>query len=174
MLFSRFAQSAIALLLLVIGFAAPTHAQGNKPIRSGTWYEDRVATSVNGTASQNMTVTFAQTPGDMFLNITNVACTFIVNSTSAGNQTLWDVNMIVGTTSGANDLGRFYPLRGNIAAPESSGTGTKYYSIIRDGIFFKLGPGRYPSITILAPGTGNSNLFSTSVGCIIVGNLTDS
>jgi hypothetical protein len=44
MLFPRFAQSAAAFALLIIGFVMPAHAQNNKQIISGTWYEDRAAT----------------------------------------------------------------------------------------------------------------------------------
>jgi hypothetical protein len=51
MLFSRFAQSAAALLLVTVGFAAPAHAQQNKQIISGTWYEDRASAVTSTPAS---------------------------------------------------------------------------------------------------------------------------
>jgi hypothetical protein len=66
MLFSRTIKSAAALVLLTIGFAAPVHAQFNKQIISGTWYEDR-ASSTN--TSTQLTLTFAQTPANQFLNV---------------------------------------------------------------------------------------------------------
>ena len=70
MFFSRFAQAA-ALLLLTIGFAAPVHAQNNKQIISGTWYEDRANTTFSGTS---LNLGFTQTPTNQFLNFTNVSC----------------------------------------------------------------------------------------------------
>jgi hypothetical protein len=59
MLFSRFAQSAATLVLLTIGLAAPTYAQNNKQIISGTWYEDRASEPTAPGAS--ILLTFAQT-----------------------------------------------------------------------------------------------------------------
>jgi hypothetical protein len=158
MLFSRF---AAALALLTIGFAAPVHAQNNKQVISGTWYEDRAAVS---TSSSKTFLAFAQTPTDQFLNITNVSCSAAVLSA----QVISDMTLNAGTTPGANDLGRPYVIRGN-AIPETTST-SKYYSIVQNGIFYKFGPGRYPTIEIDTLSTGS---FSSDVQCVIVGNLTD-
>jgi hypothetical protein len=161
MLYYRFAKSAAALLLLTIGFAAPVHAQANKQIISGTWYEDR-ASAENGTA--DLTLTFAQTPSDKYLNITNVSCNVNVKST----QVLDEVYLQAGTTSGLADIARPYEIKGNVT-PETS-SGFKFYSIVQNGIFYKFGPGRFPSILFDAISTGLSNI---QANCTIVGNLTD-
>jgi len=161
MLFSRLAQSAAALALLTIGFAAPAHAQQNKQIVSGTWYEDRASGEI-GTA--DLTLTFAQTPTDQFLNITNVSCNVNVKST----QVLDEVYLQAGTTLGQADIGRPYEIKGNVT-PETS-NGFKFYSIVQNGIFYKFGPGRFPSILFDAMSTGASNI---QANCTIVGNLTD-
>jgi hypothetical protein len=162
MLFSRFAQSAAALLLLTIGFAAPAHAQNNKQIISGTWYEDRAI--AGNSSSDTLTLTFAQTPTNQFLNITNVACLVQVNSI----QVVQGIELLAGTTTGANDLNRPYEIKGNVT-PETSG-GAKFYSIVTNQVFYKFGPGRFPSIEIV---TGSTGAFSIAGNCVIVGNLTD-
>jgi hypothetical protein len=162
MLFPRFAQSAAALTLLTIGFAAPAHAQNNKQIISGTWYEDRA--NAFGSGNGTVTLTYTQTPANQFLNITNVSCFVEVNST----QVVSSVTLFAGTTSGANDLGRPYYVRGT-ATPEIAGS--KFYSIVTNQVFYKFGPGRFPSIEIDAPSSSTS---ATTASCIIVGNLTDS
>jgi hypothetical protein len=162
MLFSRFAQSAAALALLTISFAAPAHAQANKQIISGTWYEDRAASISNDIA---LTLTFAQTPTNQFLNVTNVSCNVAVNSAQIINEMV----LIAGTTSGTSDLGRQYEIKGNVT-PETLG-GFKIYSIVTNQIFYKFGPGRFPSIFIVAPSTSSSSSITAS--CVIVGNLTE-
>jgi hypothetical protein len=164
MLFSRTVKSAATLLLLTIGFAAPVHAQNNKQIISGTWYEDRAATATPVTSSE-ITLTFTQTPNNQFLNITNVACN--IGATSA--QVVTGMILTAGTTSGANDLGRYYELKGNVT-PETISS-TKFYSIVQNGIFYKFGPGRFPSIQLSMASTGS---YSTTLFCTIVGNLSDS
>jgi hypothetical protein len=161
MLFPRFAQSAAALLLLTIGFAAPVHAQQNKQIISGTFYEDR---ATNSSSAFIILLTFAQTPTNQFLNITNVSCSITVNS----NQAILDVTLFAGTTSGAEDLGRLYSVKGS-ATPEAIGN-SKYYSIVTNQVFYKFGPGRFPSIEIDTATTGT---FAGNAQCTIVGNLTD-
>jgi hypothetical protein len=164
MLFSRLAQSAAALLLLTIGFAAPVHAQVNKQIISGNWYEDR-ATLLSVPNNTTITLTFAQTPTNQFLNITNVSCTVNVNSI----QVISNMILYAGSTPGMNDLARPYSIRGG-GTPETNDT-IKLYSIVQNGIFYKMGPGRYPSIEI---DTVSSGALTTSASCVIVGNLTDS
>jgi hypothetical protein len=161
MLFSRFAQSAAAMLLLTIGIAAPAHAQNNKQIISGTWYEDRAASN---NSVGTLTLTFTQTPTNQFLNVTNVACTVSV----ASAQTIAGIVLYAGTTSGAHDLDRDYAVMGNVT-PQTVG-GSKYYSVVQNGIFYKFGPGRFPSIEI---DTGSTGTFSMNASCTIVGNLTD-
>jgi hypothetical protein len=161
MLFPRLVQSAAALFLLTIGFAAPAHAQNNKQIISGTWYEDRAANSVNFT---DLTLTFAQTPSNQFLNITNVSCNVTVNAT----QSIVAMDLIAGTSSGGAELGRQYEIKGNVA-PETL-AGSKVYSIVTNQIYFKFGPGRFPSISIVA---GSTSSASVNASCVIVGNLTD-
>jgi hypothetical protein len=160
MLFSRFAQSAATLLLLVISLVAPAHAQGNKQIISGTWYEDRANTTFTGTS---LTLNFTQTPANQFLNVTNVTCIVIVPST----QSIM-MNLNAGTTSGATDLGRPASVMGG-ATIETSGS-LKIYSIVTNQVFYKFGPGRFPSIEIT---TILSASFTTVANCVIVGNLTD-
>jgi hypothetical protein len=70
--FSRLAQTAAALFLLTIGLAAPARAQNNLQIISGAWYEDRA--NFSNTNSSTFTLSFAQTPANQFLNVTNVSC----------------------------------------------------------------------------------------------------
>jgi hypothetical protein len=164
MFFSRFAQSAAALALLTIGLAAPAHAQNNKQIISGTWYEDRAQLS-SFTNSGTFLLNFTQTPSNQFLNITNVSCSV----TTASAQIISDMTLNAGSSSGGNDLGRPYSIVGNIN-PQTSGT-SRYQSIVQNGIFFKFGPGRYPSIEIATQSTGS---FFATATCVIVGNLTDS
>jgi hypothetical protein len=159
MLFSRFAQFAAASLLLAAGSVAPAHAQNNKQIISGTWYEDRAALS-SPTSVGSFGLTFTQTPANQFLNVTNVACQI---STPAA-QTVLDLNLYAGTTSGANDLGRPYPIMGNVT-PQTTST-AKSYSIVTNQVY-KFGPGRFPTIEIDTATTG------AFANCVIVGNLTD-
>jgi hypothetical protein len=163
MLFSRFAQSAAALLLLTVGFAAPVHAQENKQIISGTWYEDRATTTTLSSTSAPI-LTFAQTPANQFLNITNVSCAV----TTSAAQIISAVTLDAGTTSGAPDLGRPYSIEGNIT-PQTKGNST-WYSIVTNPIFYKFGPGRFPSIKIETQSLGS---FSVNASCVIVGNLSD-
>jgi hypothetical protein len=163
MLFSRSAQSAAALFLLAIGFAAPAHAQNNKQIISGTWYEDRA--QINNANSSLIQLTFTQTPTNQFLNVTNVSCSITV----IANQILDTVTLFAGTTSGNDDLGRDYSIRGS-ATSETSTFG-KPYSIVTNQVFYKMGPGRYPTIGIFAPTSTSSS--TTTANCVIVGNLTD-
>jgi hypothetical protein len=150
----------IALALLTISFAAPAHAQSNKQIISGTWYEDRATNSGFG----NLVLTFAQTPANQFLNVTNVSCWVDLTS----SQVMTFLNLEAGTTSGQNDLGRSLSVRGT-AIPETIGA-LKYYSIVQNGIFYKFGPGRFPSIEIDTATTGSN---SVQASCVIIGNLTD-
>jgi hypothetical protein len=162
MLISRSIKSAAVLALLTIGFAAPVQAQNNKQIISGTWYEDRA----NGNNSTlQLVLTFAQTPADKFLNVTNVSCAFAVGSI----QVVDVVSLQGGTTSGAGDIGRPYSILGNVN-PQTINN-SKFYSIVQNGIFYKFGPGRFPSIFIDSQSTGGGPGISGQ--CTIVGNLTD-
>jgi hypothetical protein len=163
MLFSRFTQSAAALALLTIGFAAPAHAQNNKQIISGTWYEDRARPSNIGGGTVKLT--FTQTPSDQFLNITNVSC----HITGTPDTVIDDIQLYAGTTSGANDLGRNYYISGS--TPPETSSSTKFYSVVTNQVFFKLGPGRFPTLEIDLVSASNS--FDTIANCTIVGNLTD-
>lgn len=155
---------AIALLLLSVSIAAPGWAQNNKQIISGTWYEDQAATP--SVASGTATLTFAQTPANKFLNITHVACDIFVNS----GQVLVLVRLQVGTSPGASDLGRSYPIKSTPNAPEAV-LGVKLYSVVTDQIFYKIGPGRFPSIYITSLANSGSSLINPN--CFIVGNLSD-
>jgi hypothetical protein len=163
MLFSRTVKSVAALLLLTIGLAVPVHAQTNKQIISGTWYEDRASQPT--VSSDQLILTFAQTPTNQFLNITNVSCNVTVVSTAAITSML----LVAGTTSGADDLGRFYEIKGG-GIPEIV-SGGKIYSIVTNQVFYKYGPGRFPSIVI---NTASPGSLSITASCVIVGNLTDS
>jgi hypothetical protein len=160
--FPRFVQSAAASALLIIGFNASAQAQNNQQITSGTWYEDRASFST--ITSTNLQLTFAQTPASQFLNITNVSCNVTVNSTQVINEMV----LMAGTTSGGGDLNRQYEIKGNVT-PETIDT-AKIYSIVTNQIFYKFGPGRFPSILIVAGSTGSSSI---AANCVIVGNLTD-
>jgi hypothetical protein len=162
MLFPRFAQSAAALVLLTIGFAAPAYAQNNKQIISGTWYEDRAAPPASATGG--LAVTFAQTPTDQFLNVTNVSCSILTGS----NAAISSMTLNAGTTSGAFDLGRRYEIKGGVSS-ETVGS-QKYYSIVTNQIYYKFGPGRFPTIEI---DTASTATTQTVANCTIVGNLTD-
>jgi hypothetical protein len=160
MLFFRSAQFIVALALLTIGLAAPAHAQQNKQIISGTWYEDRAVSALN-----SQIFTFTQVPANQFLNITNVSC----QMTTTTQEVVAEVYLVAGTTSGANDLGRPYGLMGS-AVPRTLG-GNNYYSIVTNQIYFKFGPGRFPSIIMSMVSTGT---FAAAGSCVIVGNLSDS
>jgi hypothetical protein len=162
MIFSRLAQSAAALALLTIGFAAPAQAQENKQIISGTWYEDR-AVAQNGLSQ--LVLTFTQTPSDKFLNVTNVSCS--VNMFAG--QIMNVMNLYAGTTSGANDLGRPYSVLGPATIQTTSTA--KFFTIVTNQVYYKFGPGRFPSIEIDTE-TSSGNTFTTA-NCVIVGNLTD-
>ncbi|MBR0835196.1 hypothetical protein JQ612_18580 [Bradyrhizobium manausense] len=161
--FDRFAKF-IALFMLMLGLAAPAYAQNNKPIRSGTWYEDQA--SLVGGSSQ--TLTLAQSPTDKFLNITHVACLISVPN-GPTIQPVIDVFLTVGSTSGANDLGRKQHFLNT--TNQAFVKAVAYYTIITDAVFFKVGPGRYPSIRI-STDTAQTPIALTSE-CTIVGNLTD-
>lgn len=99
--FGRYAYHVFVALLVVSGNISTAHAQQNKPIRSGTWYEDR---AVQSQSANTITLQFAQAPTDKFLNITNVACEI---DTSI-YQAVGGVFLTGGTTSGATDLDRAY------------------------------------------------------------------
>jgi hypothetical protein len=107
-------------------------------------------------------LSFSQTPSDKFLNITNVSCNVVTSSP----QILAAATLEGGTTFGANDLARTYAIMGN-ATPQTS-AGSTYYSIVQNGVFYKFGPGRFPSIFFLTSTAG-----SAEFDCVIVGNLTD-
>lgn len=162
--FARFVQFAAALVL-TLGFAASAHAQNNLPIRTGNYYIDQAATTASGSS---LILTFAQTPTDKFLNITNISCAAIIKSP----QIVQGWFLAVGTTLGANDLGRLYAIQGSVPPPEVASDGSKIYSAIINGMLFKLGPGRYPSIIVNAPSNGNNNP-NINADCVITGNLTD-
>jgi hypothetical protein len=165
MLFPHFAQTAAALVLLIIGFAAPAHAQNNKQVISGTYYEDRASTSTSVNAT-SVALTFTQTPANQFMNITNVSC----SAQTANPQIVQAWILELGSTPGGSDLGRFYVLQGGVPEPEAAADGSKWYSAVVNQMFYKVGSGRFPSITVLAPSNGSTSL---SVGCVIVGTLTD-
>ena len=79
MRFSKFAKCAAALVLLALVFAGPAHAQNNKPIVSGTWYEDRATVVVVN--NYKAVLTFAQTPADKLLDVTHVTCAIATKPT---------------------------------------------------------------------------------------------
>jgi hypothetical protein len=160
--FSRFAQSAAALLLSTVGLAAAAHAQHNKPIISGTWYEDRAAT-VN--SSSVILLTFAQTPANQFLNITNVSCFASVLS----GQVLTGAFLHAGNTSGSDDIGRVYPIMGN-TTPVTVGDFT-YFTFVTNQIYYKFGTSKFPTIEIDTLTTGSA--LQANAFCVIVGNLTN-
>jgi hypothetical protein len=162
MFFSRFAQSAAALVLLTTGFAAPVQAQNNKQIISGTWYEDRA--SITSFVTDSPVLMFTQTPSDKFLNITNVSCFVTVSSNAAAAS----ISLNAGTTPGSFDIGRPYEIKGGVT-PETLGS-EKFYSIVTNQVFYKFGPGRFPSIEISIAATGTPQ---SEASCTIVGNLTD-
>jgi hypothetical protein len=159
MLFSRSIKSAAVLALLTFGFAAPVRAQQNKQIISGTWYEDRAVSLVSG---DQIFLTFTQTPTNQFLNVTNVSCSVNVASV----QVITGMTLVAGTTSGSEDLQRPYSVMGS-ANPVSSGS-VRYYSIVNQ-IYYKFGPGRYPTIEIDTVSSGSTTILAN---CVIVGNLT--
>lgn len=159
MRFANYARCAAALLLFALAFAGPARAQNNKPISSGTWYEDRASVS---NSSYYAAPAFAQIPADKFLDITHVTCTIRVES----GQNLTTVYLYAGSTSGSADLGRPMSIRGNTTF-EAANSG-KYYSLVTDQILYKFGPGRYPSIFVQADSGGQ--IF---VDCVIVGELKD-
>lgn len=163
MTYARFLQFAVFSAFLAV-IAAPAHAQNNKPIVSENFYEDRASGGTNTAAS--LTLTFAQSPTGKFLNITNVSCNIILGA----NQILVGVNLYVGTASGQNDLGRPYSIKGNVI-PESANGTAKFYSIVTNQVFYKMGPGRFPSIDFFTTISSPSQL---QANCVLVGNLTDS
>lgn len=164
MLFYRITVFVTALVLLSVSVARPGWAQNNKQIISGTWYEDQATNP--GVTSGAVTLTFAQTPANKFLNITHVACDMFVTAT----QVLTLLRLQVGTSPGATDLGRSYPIKNTPNAPEVL-QGGKVYSVVTDQLFFKIGPGRFPSIFIVA--VSSSGTPSIAPNCFIVGTLSD-
>lgn len=161
MRFSKFSQYAAASVLFALVFAAPTYAQNNKPIIAGTFYEDRA--SYSNVNTSHLFLTFAQTPTDKFLNVTNVSCNVNVGSTQIIN--LMDLFVV----TGQNDLGRPYSIKGS--ATSETVNFSKYYSIVTNQIYYKMGPGRYPSIVIDTISSNSS--FSIAADCVIVGELKD-
>jgi hypothetical protein len=109
-------------------------------------------------------LTFTQTPANQFLNITNVSCFVELQS----SQVLTAMFLEAGSTSGARDLGRPYNIKGNVT-PETISS-SKYYSVVQNGIFFKFGPGRFPTIEFDTDTTGS---MAINAECVIAGNLTD-
>lgn len=162
MRFSKFAKSTLGLLPLFGVLAGPAHAQNNKQIISGTWYEDR-AEGFGGNIDA-LYLRFAQAPTDRFLNITQVNCSI----SSYNYQVLADVVLHAGTHSGYTDLGRAQSVRRSASTVTAA---YNYYSVVTQ-TFYKMGPGRFPTIEILAPGTINGNTTITA-SCVIVGNLSD-
>lgn len=154
-----FAKLAAALFLL-FALTAPCRAQNNKQIIAGTFYEDR-ASSFSSTG--NIFLAFAQTPIGQLLNITNVACDIQLTA----NQALARVELNAGTTAGNTDLGRNYPIRA-ISSPEVASNGDRYYTIVTNQIYYKFGPGRFPTISVTSSGSQY-----VSANCIIIGNLSD-
>ena len=164
MRFAELAKITTALLLFAFVLAMPAHAQNNKPVRSGNWYEDRASLNL----STNMvTLSFAQAPADKFLNITHVACDietalgWVLAHTAVGGST---------TSGAAGDLGRSQSIRGAAAAEVSQSF--RYYSVVTD-TFLKLGPGRFPFISISAASVVNAGPAQIIADCTIVGNLSD-
>ena len=86
------------------------------------------------------------------------------------SQVLTLLRLQVGTSAGSGDLGRSYPLKNSPNAPEVTPGGAKVYSVVTDQIFFKIGPGRFPSIFIVAPSSG---VASVTPNCFITGTLSD-
>lgn len=58
-------------------------------------------------------MTLTQTPANKFLNVTHVACDIFVGS----GQVLSLLRLQVGTTAGASDLGRSYPIKNTLSTP---------------------------------------------------------
>lgn len=163
MRFSKFAKSTLGLLPLFVVLAGPAHAQNNKQIISGTWYEDRA----DGFGSlTTLYLSFAQTPTNKFLNITQVNCSIL----SFNNQILADVQLHAGTRSGYADLGRAQSVRGSASTATA---GYNYYSVVTQ-TFYKMGPGRFPTIQIDVPLASNTSNATITATCVIVGNLSDS
>lgn len=160
---ARIAKFAGMLLLFAIALAAPAHAQYNKQIISGTFYEDRATNAANATT---LLLTFQPSPANKYLNITNVSCSIYTGS----QQILDDVTLFVGTTSGTDDLGRDYSIRGNVF-PQTVANAS-FYSIATNQIYFKMGPGRFPTLRIGASVATNITVI-IEASCVIVGNLTD-
>ena len=164
--FARFAKTA-ALLLSSIGFALPAHAQNNKQIISGTFYEDRA--SANAGSNLEIVLQFTKTPADKHLNITNVSCDISVPL--SGFVTI--LKLRAGSTPGSNDLGRDYSLLGALTS-QTVVASTRFNGVVTNQVFFKLGPGRYPSIFMNPNLSTGSGVAGTTANCVIVGNLTDS
>lgn len=165
MRFARLCQLAAALLLLGVSVATPALAQNNKQIISGTYFEDRAWNVATGNSS--MTFTFSQTPTNKYVNVTNVSCIVATYS----SQMMPYAQLQVGTAPGQSDLGRNYTLRS--ISPITNANGYNYYSVGVDGMFFKLGPGRFPSIIVFStiPSSGGLYLYAD---CTITGTLSDS
>jgi hypothetical protein len=147
--------------VLTVGFVAPARAQSNQPITSGTFYEDRATFSVGGNV---LNLTFAQTPANQFLNVTNVSCSVWTSSQAVISR----ITLRAGTSIAADDLNREYSIKGNPTPEIDPSDNNKYYSIVTNQVFFKFGPGRYPSIQFLASAGGSG----INAQCVIVGNLT--
>ena len=167
MRFAANVKSLAVILLFALASAAPAHAQHNKQIISGTWYEDRAyGSSYPGT---DLFLTFTQTPANKFLNITLVSCSI----SSYTSQILADVILHVGTQSGTTDMGRPQSVRGPASTASNQPGLSNSYSVVTP-TYYKVGPGRFPGLEIYAPygSSSNSGAF-TNANCTIVGNLSD-
>jgi hypothetical protein len=120
---------------------------------------------LNSSIASNISLTFAQTPTNQFLNITNISCIIQV----ASDQSIYAITLQAGTASGVVDLGRPYSLMGSLNLQT---VGNKYYSILTNQVFFKFGPGRFPTIEIDSSFPNGGSVL-TNAQCTIVGNLTD-
>ena len=104
---------------------------------------------------------------DKFLNITHVACDihtalgWVLAHTTIGGST---------NNGPTGDLGRTQTIRGSAAAEVS--VSFRYYPVVSD-TFLKLGPGRFPFITITSASTPNASPYEVSADCTIVGNWSD-
>ena len=168
MRFAPAVKSLAVILLFALASAAPAHAQHNKQIISGTWYEDRAFSS--SSPATDTFLTFTQTPANKFLNITLVSCSI----SSLSNQILADVILQVGSETA--DMGRPQSVRGAASTASNLPGFTNYYSVVSQ-TYYKVGPGRFPGLQILAPyasssGSGGYVNFVTA-NCTIVGNLSD-
>ena len=152
--------AVVAVLTTVTTLAAPAFAQNNNPAVAGSYYEDRASAQVT---SSNVMLTMAPTPAGKYVTITEVSCVLNVDS----SQTLAVALLQVQTVPGGG-VSRYINILGNVYRSTVDGYG--YIGILASPLSFKMGAGRYPSISISMKPNSSASMYAD---CTIAGTLSD-